>query len=179
MTLSPKTPAQDVCAMAFDAIHSNAIYLPRDAFAVGGYINGANTSFIWTSADWAMFPNSYHIRINVTGDPTRGNCLDIETEDATPAMLPEWINTRAPVVRGPLLAYCNRSNIAAVLTARSESKFPQRTWIWAATDDGSLVTNHAMTQAFQMSIPSVVDPVADVSIILDPTLRALMAGASA
>jgi hypothetical protein len=164
--------AQDHCAVAFDAIRENSHHIPLDAFAVGGYVNGVVTRYIWQTADWARFPRAYHLRINVNGDPSRGNCLDVERGDASPSHVAPWIRTRGPVTDDPLVIYCNRSNLAACVAAR-DSVRGHRAWIWCATLDGT-ITDRAMTQAFQIRSGGVA--VADVSLITSRSLRAAMAG---
>jgi len=152
-----------------DAIHDNVQHIPTDPLAVGGYINGVVTRFIWTDADWAHFPVSYHIRINVTGERGRGNCLDVERGDATPADVQPWLESVASSP-DPLLIYCNGSNLSACLAARRAAGV--HAWMWEATLDGT-VPNRAMVQCFQTKLPSGA-AVTDVSLILDPRLRAAM-----
>jgi hypothetical protein len=161
----PQIPAM----IAFDAIQPNAHFIPRDAFAVGGYVNGANTSFIWSQASWDLFPHAYHIRINVTGELTRGNALDVEAGDATPASVAPWIATRGPATPDPLLVYCNRSNLAACLTARDAAHKSSGHYanIWCATLDG-LLSGRAMTQLWQLRSGGLA--VADASLITSGSL---------
>ena len=154
--------------VAFDAIHDHVDAIPPRPFAVGGYINGAITKYIWSAADWAKFPDAYHIRINVTGDPDRGNALDVENGDATPADVTPWINSRGASSAGPLLVYCNRSNLTACMAARKAAKYPA--WLWLATLDGTLAYDRAMTQIGQIREPIHGGAVADYSFILNQTL---------
>lgn len=157
--------------VAFDAIRANARFIPRalPPFAVGGYINGAITEFQWEQSTWDMFPDSYHIRINVTGEPDRGNALDVEKGDASPGHVQPWIETRGPVVQGPLLVYCNRSNMDACIAARNAAKKATGLYafIWAATLDGT-ITDRAMTQFAQQRANGTA--VADVSLIISARL---------
>lgn len=69
--------------LMFDSTTPSAI--PVTAELVGGYVNG---QYAWSSADWNRFPGAQQVRINVTGDPALGNCLDVETGDATPEQAP-------------------------------------------------------------------------------------------
>jgi hypothetical protein len=172
MTLLVNSPATEYCAIAFDAIHDHVSYIPEDAFAVGGYVNGA---YAWTDSDWLRFPNSYQIRINVTGDPTRGNALDIENGAATVADIVPWIKTRGPAVRGPLILYASRSNIKAVITERNKVPEIKGVYMWVATLDGTLMYDRAMTQFGQTTDKGLA--VTDVSVIMDGSLRAMMAAA--
>ncbi len=94
--------AQDTIELCYDAIAPNAKFIPSHAFAVLGYINGANTSFIWRQAQWDLFPNACKLRANVTGDPSRGNFLDVERFDATVKDIAPWIDARhAARLTGP------------------------------------------------------------------------------
>lgn len=167
--------APEVLAVSFDAINENAKYIPADAFAVGGYVNGVITRYVWTHATWARFPRSYHIRINVTGDPTRGNALDVERGDATPANVQPWIEHHGGEPDDPLLVYCNRSNLDACVAARNAAHAATGiyAWIWEATLDGT-ISERSMTQSLQTRLPSGV-AVTDVSFITNPKLRSLMA----
>lgn len=163
-----------ISQVAFDAIHTNRPHIPKNPFAVGGYINGAILSFQWTPDDWAAFPDSYHIRINVTGDPSRGDALDVETGDATPDHVEAWINSRGPNTKKPLLVYCNRSNLAACINARdaAHAKSGHYAFMWCATLDGT-ITDRAMTQFGQTRVNGTA--VTDVSLITDTRLLAAMA----
>ncbi len=85
MTGTTRKPAEDgsnveqfPVELCFDTIRENARFIPRNAFAVAGYVNGANTRFIWTPNEWRMFPSSGKLRINVTGSHLTGNVLDVE-----------------------------------------------------------------------------------------------------
>lgn len=164
--------------VAFDAIAPNSGRIPVSPapFAVGGYVNGANRSFIWSAAEWNRFPGSYHIRINVTGDPARGDCLDVETFDATPADVQPWIETRAPNTPKPLIVYCNRSNLDACVAARNAAQRAtgRYAFIWCATLDGTL-SGRAMTQLTQVSDTHTRGAFADLSVIQDERLLEAMA----
>jgi|SRR5215469_5871817 len=166
--------ASDVCAVAFDAINANAKFIPNDAFAVGGYVDGVVTEFVWPTATWARFPNSYHIRINVTGAPNRGNCIDVERGDATPGDVQPWIESMH-LSPDPLLVYCNDSQIAACIAARdaAHAASGRFAYIWEARLDGTIGA-HAMTQSLQTRDANNV-AVTDVSFITDKKLRELMA----
>src|SRR5215472_8052600 len=117
----------------YDATGDNVHRLNDHApFAIGGYVNGAITKYVWTNAQWALFPKSYHVRINVTGDPARGNALDVETGDATTANIVPWINARLPATPDPLLLYCDRTDLAACVAERAKTKWHGRVWMWVA-----------------------------------------------
>lgn len=159
---------------ALDAVASNLPRLQyRHPFAMGGYENGSNRSFVWSPGDWALFPHSYHIRINVTGEPGIGNALDVETGDADPSHVPAWLQSQLHI-EDPLLIYANRSNLAAVLDARKRvNGWQGRAWIWLATLDGTLETDRAMTQFSQLR--DAQGAYADVSLILSTALVNRMA----
>lgn len=164
-----------VSEVCFDATHPNVGMIPRKAppFAVGGYVNGVVTRFIWTADDWNLFPHSYHIRINVTGELKRGNALDVENGDATPADVEPWIVSLKDDA-DPLLVYCNRSNLQACVDARNAAHTAsgRYAFIWEATLDGT-ISDRAMTQFSQTTVNGVA--VTDVSLITDEKLMALMA----
>ena len=160
--------------LAYDATGDNVHRLvDLNPFAIGGYMNGAVTRYIWTPAQWQEFPAAYHIHINVTGDPHVGNCLDVEQGDATPSLVPGWINTRLGETADPLLVYCNRSNLADVIKARAQTKWHGKVWIWIATLDGTLITDRGMTQVGQLR--DGAGAYADLSIIKSGALIKAMA----
>ena len=151
-----------VTQVGFDAIQPNIGNIPKYPFAVGGYVNGAVIKYIWKPSDWLKFPNAYHIRINVTGELSRGNCLDVETLDATPNDVKPWIVSVKDSL-DPLLVYCNRSNLSACVAARNDAQKAcgRYAFIWCATLDGT-VTDRAMTQVEQLNNDTV-----DMSLIMD------------
>lgn len=161
--------------IALDAIAANAGNIPRSpaVFAVGGYVNGALIP-PWPDALWDEFPSSYHIRINVTGDPARGNCIDVENGDATVADVAPWIMAQRENP-DPLLVYCNRSNLAACVAERNRAQAGTGTYafMWVATLDGT-ITGRSMTQ-FAQTRNAAGQAVCDVSLISNPRLLAAMA----
>jgi hypothetical protein len=129
--------------LCFDAIRENAHMIPRNAFAVAGYVNGVNTSFIWTSKEWGLFPFAGKLRINVTGSHDKGNVLDVENGDATPDHVASWYDARRKAGEQTLIVYANRSNLTAVNDALAGRKC----WRWIATLDGTMrYDNRAMIQ---------------------------------
>lgn len=108
--------------------------LPTNLGLIGGYINGAHSQ--WPGHAWSRFPHSRHVRINVLGTLTRGNCLDVERFDATPADAPKWYDSVTWCPKTDLAVYCNRSNVGSVIQAMGN-----RPWhLWLATLDGSMPT---------------------------------------
>jgi hypothetical protein len=110
---------------------TTAADIPGWVAGVGGYVNGRGP---WSPADWARFGKRPQIRYNVTGDPTRGNALDVETGDATPAMAPAWWDHRHVAGVPQLAVYCNRSTLPEVLAAMGGRQF----FLILATLDGSI-----------------------------------------
>lgn len=110
---------------------TKAVDIPDFVSGVGGYVNG-NT--VWSDADWARFGRRPQIRYNVTGDPARGNALDIETGDATPSHAPAWFDTRHKAGARFLAVYCNRSTLDAVAAAMGNRPY----FLILATLDGSI-----------------------------------------
>jgi len=157
----------------FDAIRANRVHIPPNPFAVGGYVNGAITDYIWHTPDWDAFPDSYHVRINVTGDPSRGNALDVEQGDATPGNVQQWIESRGAAIQDPLLVYCNRSNLDACLAARNAAQNATGIYafMWVATLDGT-IEGRSATQFAQTKVNGVA--VTDCTLITNPRLIAAM-----
>jgi hypothetical protein len=159
--------AQDVIELCYDAIAPNAKFIPSHAFAVAGYINGADTSFIWSKEDWALFPSACKFRINVTGDPSVGNFLDVERGDATVKDITPWINSRGDAGIKPLVVYVNRTNLPFALIARHNAR--HFAYMCVATLDGTMTyDNRAMVQ---FSNAALVGGPYDVSIIYNEKLR--------
>lgn len=108
--------------------------LPVNVGMVGGYINGAVSQ--WPHNAWLRFPVAKHVRINVTGAANRGNCLDVETGDATAADAPHWYDSVTWTPKQNLAVYCNRGNVSSVIQAMGN-----RPWhLWLSTLDGSKLT---------------------------------------
>jgi len=140
--------------------------LPTNVDMVGGYVNGR---FAWTHENWARFPGATQVRINVNGAPGRGNCLDVETGDATPGHAPIWYDSINWMPKGDLLIYCNRSNVGAVIAAMGK-----RSWhLWLATLDGSIpnTVNGKTVTAVQMLGAAQLHQNIDLSAVLDNTWR--------
>jgi hypothetical protein len=105
--------------------------IPADAGLVGSYANGTYATQ-WADVK-AMFPTAAHIRIDVLAEGV-GNCLDVETGDATPDHARAWLEGRiAAGVPYPAI-YCSRSTLAAVEAACAGLQY----WHWVATLDGNI-----------------------------------------
>jgi hypothetical protein len=108
--------------------------IPDTAEMVGTYCNGRFA--IPLHVVKARWPKAKHVRINIDADPNLGDCLDIETGDATPNHLDEWAKARLAGGVPPenLAVYCNRATLPAVQQATKLHLFH-----WVATLDGNLV----------------------------------------
>lgn len=103
--------------------------LPFQADLHAYYLNGK----------YATKPISYgkgKVWIDVIGDGAKAaRWLDVENEDATPAMVPTWLDQRfAAAGDGDGGIYCNLSTLPTVLTAAGDRKFD----LWIATLDGTI-----------------------------------------
>lgn len=85
----------------------------------------------------ARWPRAALIRTCVTGDHGVGDCLDVETGDATPADTPAWIAARHAAGIEFVTIYANRSTMPAVEEACRKAGVGGW-WKWVATLDGSL-----------------------------------------
>lgn len=150
----------------FDSTDLTAIPLTVDSpyTLIGSYCNGRYAVSLADAV--ARFPTSQHVRINVTGDPSLGNCLDVETGDATPADIDPWAAGRRAAGIGNLAVYCNRGNLAAVLGTSHEPVFH-----WVATLDGTLVIPAYLPMrqptAVQFAPASVTGIHADLSLVFE------------
>jgi hypothetical protein len=140
--------------------------VPRGTAVVGGYVNGHTA---WPTTAWLAFPGAARVRINVTGEPGRGDCLDVETGDATPADCVRWWESCTWVAPADRLIYCSRDTVGKVRAAMAD-----RPWaLWLATLDGTLETawdGKAVT-ACQYLGAAVLGFHADMSLILSDTWR--------
>ena len=132
---------------------------------VATYCNGIGAVPEWEVK--ATFPKaSGFVRINVNGDPSQGDCLDVETGDATPDMLDGWLRARTAQGVTDLAVYCNRSTLPAVLTATSLDPYH-----WVATLDGTLwipgYTALVGPAAVQILPASLTGANVDLSIVLE------------
>jgi hypothetical protein len=118
-----------VARVMFDSTTPEAI--PPNAEIVAGYVDG---SFAWPASAWARFPHAQHVMISVTADHSRGDCLDVENGDATPAQAPGWIRARHVAGATNVTIYCNRSTLPAVERACAGLSY----YKWIATLDGTL-----------------------------------------
>lgn len=88
--------------------------IPSDAVAVAGYVDG---HYVWTDADWALFPNAYKLRVAVSASTNDGDVLDVETGDATPQQAPGWVAMRRKAGLARPIVYCGAYAWRSVLDA--------------------------------------------------------------
>lgn len=140
---------------------TNPDILPTNVDMVGGYING---KFAWSKEQWSLFGDAAKVRINVTGEVGRGNCLDVENGDATPDHVPAWFDSITWMHPSSRLVYCNRSNVDAVITALGN----RQAALWVATLDGTILHTAGGRQvtACQYLGASQLGFNADLSVIL-------------
>lgn len=92
--------------MMLDGIASDAPAMARYPGAisfVAGYVDGL---YRWSTADWALFPNSVHVRIAVFATTNDGHVLDCEPGNCTPAESVDWVLMRRRAGVDPTV-YCN------------------------------------------------------------------------
>lgn len=110
--------------------------IPHDNLAVVlGYGDGI---FMWSSADWALFPNTIvPLSIVVFADDI-GDILDVERGDASPSDVPGWVRRfNRPHRRKPTI-YANRSTWPEVVSALQSAGIEVGAVDWAAaTLDGT------------------------------------------
>jgi peptidoglycan hydrolase-like protein with peptidoglycan-binding domain len=110
--------------LMFDSIYVSSI--PSTGMdAVAGYVGGHWPTY---AALVARFPHLPALSIAVTSEQD-AQCLDVETGDATPALVPGWLDRQAQLHpdRTPII-YCSASWIPAVRTAAGQRKY----LLWSA-----------------------------------------------
>lgn len=112
----------------YDSVTASDI--PRNARAVAGYLNGI---FKWSNADWALFPNAFHVGIATRAD-VDGDVLDVESGAATAEQAPAWAVRQRRRGVDPVV-YCSESVWAAVRRAFALAGVPEPKW-WIAHYDG-------------------------------------------
>lgn len=109
------------------------------------------------------------VYIDVTGAaPDKAMWLDVERFDATPDIVPDWLDVRAPYSEGGI--YCSRDSLAAV----EEAAGPRPHLLWVATLDGTLTVQLPSSGVGQLvavqAIPGAMLGIlpADASVVTDP-----------
>lgn len=90
--------------------------IPTNLPLVAGYV--PPSSFAWSAAAWAHFPNSIQVRITPSAS-VHGlgiQVLDVEPGDATAAQVPGWVTASRAAGQEPT-AYTAYGNWAAVINA--------------------------------------------------------------
>jgi hypothetical protein len=128
------------------------------------YFNGA----------YAHKPVTYgrgRVWIDVTGDaPRAAMWLDVESGDATPAMIPPWLAARHAAGLGDGGIYCGRATLPEVLRYGGMLRFG----LWLATLDGTttppddvVLPPHVTLLAVQAFPASMLGFNADLSVVTD------------
>lgn len=128
---------------------------------------------LYVNGRFAHTPVAYgpgRVWIDVLGNaPRAAFWLDVEKGDATPDMVPAWLDARHAAGDGWGGVYCNRSSLGDVAKAAGN-----RPWsLWLATLDGSLplglgLPSQVNLLAVQAFPAAAVGINADVSVVLDP-----------
>jgi hypothetical protein len=119
----------------------NASLIPTDTPVVAGYGDGL---YMWSSADWARFPNSVALSIVVNAVDI-GDILDVERSDASPTDVPGWVRRfNRPNRRKPTI-YSDRNTWPQIVAALEAAGMSAGSvdW-WAATLDGTQVVAGAV-----------------------------------
>lgn len=100
---------------------TNVLNLPGGFDLYAGYDDGR-----WPSADAikAKYGTKTVIRITVFPSDNEGDCLDVESGDATPAQAPAWIVKRRQAGHGGPLVYCSWSALPSVRQAFTSAGIP-------------------------------------------------------
>ncbi|MEV8615701.1 hypothetical protein AB0383_48750 [Amycolatopsis sp. NPDC051373] len=126
---------------------------------VGGYING---KYKWSDADWALFPNSVHVRISVRASFLDGHVLDVETGDATPQEVPAWLTARRKAGADPAI-YCNRSTWPQVAAACKAAGVAESHYFIATASGKAEIPDGAVAAQYLLDVA----PGIDVSAVAD------------
>jgi len=139
------------------------------------------TDFVFTYSDLITDPIAYQRQFKRArvvyidrglGDPQgKSSIIDIETGARTVADLPAWYEQQSKLGRAWLTAYCNRSNLGAVIA----SPVGNRLHKWVATLDGTLAidgfTPLVGPDLVQVLPADKIGIHADFSLILNPFWR--------
>lgn len=110
---------------------------------VGALPFTANLHAYYVNGRYATRPVMYgkgKVWVDVIGDAAKdARWLDVENEDANPAMIPGWLDEREPLGEGGI--YCNRATLPTVLNVTAGRKFD----LWLATLDGTVFPSEMNT----------------------------------
>jgi hypothetical protein len=117
----------------WDGVNSDAPFIPTTAQGVMGYV--PPSSFAWTAASWARFPNSTHVRITPSARVfgLGVQVVDVENGDATPAEAPSWATNSRNAGQDPTV-YCSLSAWPGVQAAIVAARIPHPNYFIAHYD---------------------------------------------
>lgn len=102
---------------------------------VAGYVDGR---YAWSAADWEGWNSRcVAVRIAVFPATNKGDVIDCENGDATPAQAAQWIRMRKAAGYYRPTVYCNRGTIPAVRSATGSLVLGSDYDIWAADWTGA------------------------------------------
>ena len=146
--------------------------IPANAQMVAGYIDG--TSYKWTAAGWARFPNAVKVRIARRTSTNDGHVLDVEygiptvwplTDPGIRAGIINWVKMRRAAGVEPTI-YCNQLNdwqpIRNIFIAAGVTQ-PQ----WWVARYNNVKDIPAGAVAKQYANPPLVGFHADASVVAD------------
>ncbi|MCR6489124.1 hypothetical protein M8542_40500 [Amycolatopsis sp. OK19-0408] len=147
----------------YDALTArNILKKDRRPAMVAGYIDRIRLA-PWTAADWALFPDSLHVRIVKKASTNDGHVLDVEPGDATPEQAPGWAAMRRRSGFAHPVVYCNRSTWPKVKAAFSRQGVePPLYWIATATGRPEIPTGAIAAQYLLDVAPGI-----DISVVAD------------
>ena len=107
-------------AVMLDTVGTAAIHIPKSTPYVGGYVTGSG-AVPWGSADWGMFPNSRHVRIDQAPgdnpDVHSFDAVDMEKYALTAGDVAEQVKRRVDADIEWTTVYATRANLALVTAA--------------------------------------------------------------
>lgn len=108
----------------------------KQLVAVAGYGDGV---YEWSSVEWALIPSSIAVLSIVVSAAHSGDVLDVETGDATPDQVPQWVRDYSRPIHKVPTVYCNRVTLPQVVSALDAAGIPRHSvFYWIATLDGTL-----------------------------------------
>jgi hypothetical protein len=140
--------------------------VPLNAQMVAGYVDG---DWVWSAADWAIFPNAIKVRIAIHPNTNDGHVLDIEPGNWPASASVDWTILRRNSGLATPTIYCgtweagyNWGDVLAAHDARGVAR-PQ---IWLAYWDGVQVIPEGCI-AKQYANSAMLGFDADASVVAD------------
>jgi hypothetical protein len=133
----------------YDGIDADAATIHKSfpgAAMVAGYIDGR---YVWTAADWNLFPHAVKVEIAVSSDTNTGDVIDCETGDANEVEAAAWVRKRKAAGYYRPTIYCPLSLIPAVRQATGDLVLGRDYDIWCADYDGTARNVYALAAAKQ------------------------------